>query len=350
MPTEKKTSVFDAGATKFSETLAENTAKNLFEVVWSLASTYSKKVVDKIKIESALSNYKAHYQRRYGEIKVLTMAVPIPLDNIYTKVRLIEAHVYARDFDFIIHEENFKRRVRHRTLSNKIFDAFEVVNKYPKLNVLGAPGSGKSTLLKKIGLTILRDEDAFAGENGHVSLPILIELKRFREGAIDLKLEIQKEFENAGFPESSEFVEHTLKSGKLLVLLDGLDEVPKSMLDGAITAIRDFSDKYPANRFITSCRTAFYKNFLQGFADIEIADFDDDQIKTFAGNWFSKEQDRLGETYLRFTSLLLNPANAATLELARTPLLLTFLCLSYDEGQQLPINRSSLYRCILWRC
>lgn len=344
MPTEKKTSIFDASALKFSETLAENTAKSLFELVWSLASTYSKKAIDKIKIQSSLNDYKSHYQRRYGEIKVLSMGAPISLDQIYTKVRLIEAHVYARDFDLVKHEENFKRRIRYRTLSDAIFDSFEVVDKYPKLNVLGAPGSGKSTLLKKIGLTILTDENFIAGHNSNISLPVLIELKRFRKGVIDLKLEIQKEFENAGFPEGLEFVEHTLKSGKLLVLLDGLDEVPKSMLDGAITAIRDFSDKYPTNRFITSCRTAFYKNFLHGFADIEIADFDNDQIKIFAGNWFSKKEDLLSGTVLHFTNLLFNPVNAATLELARTPLLLTFLCLSYDEGQQLPINRSSLYR------
>src|SRR6185503_465761 len=217
MPTEKKTSILDVGASKFTETFAENSAKNLFELVSSLVSAYSKKVVDKVKIQTALNAYKTHYQRRYGEIKVLTMAAPIPLDHIYTKVRLIEAHVYARDFDFIRNEENFRRRVRHTTFSNRISDAFEVVNKYAKLNVLGAPGSGKSTLLKKIGLSILTDENTIAGDNVHVSLPILIELKRFREGLIDLKSEIQREIENAGFPESPEFVEHALKSGKLLI-------------------------------------------------------------------------------------------------------------------------------------
>jgi predicted NACHT family NTPase len=62
------------------------------------------------------------------------------------------------------------------------------------------------------------------------------------------------------------------------------------------------------------------------------------------GNWFSEARDLDSGTAAWFDRLLFDRANLATLELARTPLLLTFLCLSYDEGQQFPANRSSLYR------
>jgi hypothetical protein len=42
--------------------------------------------------------------------------------------------------------------------------------------------------------------------------------------------------------------------------------------------------------------------------------------------------------------LLIDEKYASTFELARTPLLLTFLCLIYDNTQKLPLNRSILYK------
>ena len=73
-----------------------------------------------------------------------------------------------------------------------------------------------------------------------------------------------------GLPESSAFVTLCLSEGRLLLLLDGLDEVPTDKLDAAIQGISDFADKYEKNRFITSCRTAFYKTFFRRFVDVEL--------------------------------------------------------------------------------
>jgi predicted NACHT family NTPase len=41
--------------------------------------------------------------------------------------------------------------------------------------------------------------------------------------------------------------------------------------------------------------------------------------------------------------MLKDPKHQATRELARTPLLATFLCLVYDDRQKLPTNRAELY-------
>jgi len=172
----------------------------------------------------------------------------------------------------------------------------------------------------------------------------LIELKRFKNERIDLKTLIQKEFEIAGFPESEAFVKNALKTGKLLILLDGLDEVPQNVLGEAIEHIKDFTDTFDKNRYITSCRTAFYKTYLKGFTDYEIASFDDLQIKKFISNWFRLEEDKLAGTAETLITLLFDKNNTATLELARTPLLLAFLCLTFDESQRFPSNKSSLYR------
>lgn len=327
---------------KIVEALAEEGGKSLFQLVWSLLTRYGKKAVDRTKAAHALDRYAANYMRRHGEVKVLNMPSPIPLHQIYTKVRLV--HTYRDQFDEDF--ENLEKAFRQRyDWYHNDLDVSEVLNKYQKLNVLGPPGAGKSTLLKRIGLDLITEDQSelFQLENRYI--PILIELKQFKTGSVvDILKALQYEFEIAGFPETNDFLEDTLIEGKLMILLDGLDEVPRTLLDNVITSIRDFVDRYPHNRFITSCRTAYYKNFLPGFNDIEVASFNEQQIRAFISNWFNSERDILTDTPKRLLTLLFDPIHASTLELARTPLLLTFLCIVYDAGQQFPANRSSLYR------
>ncbi|MDP9082043.1 MAG: NACHT domain-containing protein [Bacteroidota bacterium] len=337
---EKASTPFDSAAKAF-ETVTQEGAKSLFQLVWSLTTAYGKKIVDKVKIADALEKYSANFIRRHGEVKVLNMSSPIPLTQIYTKVRLV--HTRAEQISNIEeHELRFWKRAEYYVHHQEL-EATEVVYKHDRLNVLGAPGAGKSTLLKRVGLYFLAENQSEIFGLEHTFLPILLELKQFN-GNTTIRQAIEHEFEIAGFPESSGFVERALKDGKLMILLDGLDEVPRSTLDSIITSIRDLTHQYPLNRYVTSCRTAYYKNFLKGFSDIEIANFNEQQVRTFISNWFNSERDVTTGAAERLSSLLFDPINIATLELARTPLLLTFLCIVYDAGQQFPANRSSLYR------
>jgi hypothetical protein len=172
----------------------------------------------------------------------------------------------------------------------------------------------------------------------------LIELRRFRTDEIDLVQLIQNELTTCGLPESAKLVKALLEEGRLLILLDGVDEVPGDRLDKAITHMRDFIDRHSNNRFVISCRTAFYKGYFSRFRDVLLADFDDDQVANFVRNWFRSDQDRQHGIAEEFLKILGEPANASAKELASTPLLLTFLCLTYDDRQRLPPNRSELYR------
>jgi hypothetical protein len=238
----------------------------------------------------------------------------------------------------------------------------ELANEVQFLNILGAPGAGKSTFLCRLGLEALLfrrnwgdslrvslglkagfvDEEISAYE--HECLPVLIELRRFRTDEIDILQLIQNELAICGLPESAKLAESLLKAGRLLILLDGIDEVPRGKLDTLISHLRDFTDRYAENRFVTSCRTAFYKDYFPRFTDVVLADFDNAQIATFVRNWFRSSEDRQLGTAEAFLQLLDDPANAAAKELASTPLLLTFLCIAYDDRQRLPANRSALYR------
>ncbi|MDY7003532.1 MAG: signal transduction protein, partial [Cyanobacteriota bacterium] len=109
-------------------------------------------------------------------------------------------------------------------------------------------------------------------------------------------------------------------------------------MEGVIRKIRNFSDKYPANHFILTCRIAAREYIFDKFTEVEVADFDDEQISKFANNWF-KNKSVKPEYFLEQVG-----ENERVLELATNPLLLTLLCLAFEESGDFPANRSELYK------
>ena len=60
----------------------------------------------------------------------------------------------------------------------------EVANQEQYLMVLGNPGTGKTTFLRKVGLETLKGKGN--GEYQHTCIPVLLELRKFRSGEINL--------------------------------------------------------------------------------------------------------------------------------------------------------------------
>lgn len=335
---------------EIQEELSTETAKTAFQLAWKTISSLGKSGWTRAAMERAMAKYAERYVFRHGQIKVLGMSSPVALSTIYTAVKVISPtsrNAYG-DLDAI--QESLRRT---RTVNTSIHGAtsgITVANNERFLNILGAPGAGKSTFLKRVGLEALLPRDGWESSGitpsqyTSESFPVYIELRRFRNEPIDVPRALVAEFDACGLPDSENFVSLCLSQGRLLLLFDGVDEVPAEKLDSAIQHIADFADKYRENRFITSCRTAFYKTFFQKFVDVELTLFDDGQIRTFVEGWFGSELDRQSESARNFLALLSGQEHRSTLELARTPLLLTFLCLVYDAAQKFPANRSSLYR------
>ena len=297
---------------------------------------------------NASGQYIANYKKRHCQLKVLGMRDPVDLARVYTSVKFLGDDDILK-FESIAALEESYRETRFRGYVGKRSDGekrsgIQVANEHQYLMVLGGPGAGKSTFLRKIGLESLKTLHYENADYTHRRVPVLLELKRFEADGIDITSLISKEFEICDFPEPENFVQSALKQGKLLILLDGLDEVPTANLDNVIRTIQDFVDRYDKNRFIASCRTAAYRGGFTRFSDVGMADFDDEQIEQFIGNWFSSEQDIERETGEKCWEILQKDKNEAAKELAHTPLLLTFLCLVYDRSQRFPANRSRLYQ------
>jgi hypothetical protein len=293
-----------------------------------------------------LQRYTRKYKERHTQIKLLRMPQAINLETIYTKVRFLDDENLYRSLETMEQHHRESNQRRFQTRDRAEIDGFTVVNENPYLMVLGAPGAGKSTFLRRVGLEVLKVGVDAAAQFAHHCIPVFLELKNFKAKTVDIKQAILLELGMLGAPVPEAGVTKALEEGKFLVLLDGLDEVPKANLDAVMEAIQNFVTEYDKNRFIASCRIAAYRSSssFQQFKDIELAEFDDEQMHQFISNWFRSELDIKNQTSDKCWSLLNLESHKAAKELGHTPLLLTFLCLVYDWTQGFPSKPAELYR------
>ncbi|MEH2398720.1 NACHT domain-containing protein [Nostoc sp.] len=337
------------GMESFAAQAVSGLAVPIFQILWGGGSkvlrifgqTLDEKTRERI--FTASKQYVQKYEERHGILKVLGMREPVKLESLYTSVQFLDDDA-IRSFESIENLEEVYRQAKSRGFQShdgKKQAGIKVANNKQYLMVLGGPGAGKSTFVRKMGLEALKGKK---GGFKHACIPVFIELKRFASSNINIETFIAEEFHTCGFPSPDKFTAKALEEGKLLILLDGLDEVPTKNLTKAISQIQNFVDKYDQNRFIASCRTAAYRSGFRRFSDVSMADFDDDQIQQFISNWFHSDADTQVKTGEKCWELLQKPEHEAAKELAHTPLLLTFLCLVYDRSQSFPDNRSVLYR------
>ncbi|HAX76383.1 MAG TPA: hypothetical protein DCY88_11215 [Cyanobacteria bacterium UBA11372] len=127
-----------------------------------------------------------------------------------------------------------------------------------------------------------------------------------------------------------------------MVLLDGLDEVRPNDLENVLDAVREFG--YRVNRLVITCRTQS-QQYMDGFTDVEVADFTPQQVDRFVDNWFtivdSGSQVSLAP---QLQQQLRQTENQAIAELAVTPVLLNLICVVFQDRQgNLPEKRFQLY-------
>ncbi|MEH1815753.1 MAG: NACHT domain-containing NTPase [Nostoc sp.] len=284
-------------------------------------------------VQEVREKIKPRIQERCGTMRVLDMTQPIGLNDIYTSVNILETITGQQrlGIDELLEEctnEDFDRFTLSRITTKRV-PGLKAVEKYPKLMILGKPGAGKTTFLKYLAIQCI------GGEFQAECVPIFITLKNFAETANKPGL-LRHITEDAINPISS--IQDVLTYGKALVLLDGLDEVREEDSNRVLKEIREFSDRFSKNQFVMTCRIAAKEYTFEKFTEVEVADFDADQISNFTNNWF-KDKAVKPEAFIKRLE-----ENNRIKELAASPLLLTLLCLAFEESGDFPANRSELYK------
>jgi predicted NACHT family NTPase len=130
-------------------------------------------------------------------------------------------------------------------------------------------------------------------------------------------------------------------------LLDGLDEIPLKERETILKIIDNFTQVFYKNTIFITSRGTFDNYHFRGFNYVEIADFDDRQIKHFAHKWFSVNTLNKTEGNYKaeqFLEQLQHPENQPIRELGITPILLNLICSVFNEKLSFPCKRAKLYQ------
>ncbi|MEH1943656.1 MAG: NACHT domain-containing NTPase [Nostoc sp.] len=288
-------------------------------------------------------------QDQCGILQLLDISRPVAIDDIYIDVNILEEIASLQYLEIAelqnLDPKQFDRFGKGEADQNQI-PGTEAVEKYSKLRVLGKPGVGKTTFLQY--LAIQCNQGKFAANQ----VPIFITLRNFTEESkatneFSLLKYIRQEFLTSGILDPS-VIETLLSAGRVLVLLDGMDEVINQQSNAVLSEIRRFSEKYHKNQFVATCRIASQKLRLRGFADVEIAPFTSEQVIAFAQKWFvtftkTNIQDGQAQS-VQFIQKLELDENWQFRQLVVTPLFLHLACWVFHAQEKFPTKRTDFYK------
>ncbi|MEM6253029.1 MAG: NACHT domain-containing protein [Cyanobacteria bacterium P01_D01_bin.156] len=297
-----------------------------------------------------IERYVRHYLQYYGGLKVSCLGInePIDLEKVYVSPKVFGRSI--KDYQSREDVENdFLATLNYGSGKSSVAtsNAIDVANENQFLMILGGPGSGKSVFLRKLGLEALKGGK---GPYKQKCWPVLIELRSFDGESGSLEKMIAKEFVgHLELDDAYNLVRGLLEKGKLLILLDGIDEIPLNGKRFVLSEIERFIKDYGNNRFVASCREAAYtfRTEFRLFKDVVMASFEDDQIRDYINRWFEysksghTEEER-AEMARECRRLIGVRGQEHVQQLARTPLLLTLLCSVYEKNLNFPKNKSLL--------
>lgn len=300
-------------------------------------------------VQQVRSQYQDAVQNQCGILQLLDINYPVSINDIYVDINILKEIPSQRGLtvaDLQELELTEFDRVGLGTVKQPQILGMHAVKTYSKLRVLGKPGVGKTTFLKHLAIQCNRG--AFAAQQ----VPTFITLRDFAEesrdsGKFSLLSYIRQSWLIAGVSNPS-VLETLLQEGRVLLLLDGLDEVQNQNSATVLREIHRFLGKYHKNQFVVSCRTAAQKLSLRGFTDVEIAPFTQAQITTFAQKWFvafAERNPQSGQVQSKqFLQKLDLPENWQFRQLMVTPLFLHLACWVFQGQEKFPTKRSEFYK------
>ena len=300
---------------------------------------------------------------RLCQLQILDMNHPMPVDQVFVRVRLHQEAKPSYELDPILLKAEGQRdpnellrvsRLSLETRTSTALDPEEAIRTYHRCVVIGDPGAGKTTLLKHLVLKAAKCQ-----LSGLPDFPIHIELSAFagsHSHSHDLLDFISTRWEHRyGFPkaDAQRCIEEHLQAGTALLLLDALDETvvgnspeeAEASYRHVIDSISQLAARYHQTRIIVTARKAGYhqRTRLAGFTELEVLDFRSEDIEQFIDNWFAYSLRTQATTDATDLKVRLS-RNTRLQTLAANPLLLSLIVIVYEANLDLPDRRAELYK------
>lgn len=206
----------------------------------------------------------------------------------------------------------------------KIIRGIDTIDALPSGNVIiqGSVGQGKSILMRHLASSAMRDEVS-------TSIPIFLEFRSLTTKRTLLQA-IQKFLESVGVVYSDETFTYLAESGRLVVLLDGFDELAEECVVDTIQEIEYMQTRYPETKLIVSSRPRNEIQKIGGFSCVNLMSLNSADYDPFL--------KRLHLTPAKRVELIaaIDDSPSHISGIIQTPLMLTLVVMVYQSERVIP--------------
>ncbi|MEA5547982.1 HEAT repeat domain-containing protein, partial [Limnoraphis robusta CCNP1324] len=301
-------------------------------------------------------------ENNFNKIKVFHRQEPLPLQDQYIPIQVTLERKKIETIGYYTEDLDELKRVYALKGSEESqqtqADWKDAKKDHKNIIVLADPGMGKSTLLRMEAATTaqqqqeklqpdINPDNASEPSLDEVIFPVFLrlsELAKKEEEILEIIPQlIQKEYPKI-YPKIASLFKKKLETGKCLLLLDALDEVPQEQRLKLKEKLNRFVRNYPCSLICTSRIVGYGGTFVEGGKEMEIVPFTQPQTEKYIQYWFKNAEGSL-PAEITPEGLIKELNNKPQINgLVQNPLLLSLLCSLYQEqGLTLPARRGQVY-------
>ncbi|MHA4818536.1 NACHT domain-containing protein [Streptomyces aculeolatus] len=255
-----------------------------------------------------------------------------------------------------------ERTLPEDPLPDPVLPADQALATYERVLLRGAAGSGKTTLVQWLALSATRAATGAEHTMDYLAgrVPFVLPLRTLtRHGQ---RLPVPRDFLSAtGSPlagvQPDGWEHRVLTARRGLLLVDGIDEVPRAERDRARRWLSDLIDAYPGNRWLVTSRpSAVGEDWLaaEGFSELTLAPMRPVDLARFIARWHAAvrtgdpaaDDAQLAAYEEQLTAAVRHTSDLG--RLATNPLMCGLMCaLNRARRGHLPRGRKELYEAAL---
>jgi predicted NACHT family NTPase len=192
----------------------------------------------------------------------------VQIDDIYIRVAVstdIEREKYKEPH--IIQQSILDQKKGQTRVAGEPTSVIHAVSKSNRcFALLGTAGSGKTTSYRYLAVQLARGEKI----NGESKIPIYFAIRDLKTRFVSIEQAAISLFEKMGFSLSDRVVISLMKSGRIVLILDGLDETDEDHQQEILHEIEEVRTKYPGTILCISGRPYSLSIGMPGFRKWEV--------------------------------------------------------------------------------
>ncbi|MEH2347758.1 MAG: leucine-rich repeat domain-containing protein [Nostoc sp.] len=387
---------FNRNETALYERMLEEVSRGIIEVApqlegFTLAATTEslqrlEEIIEHLQTSQEQSQRdKNEFERKYRQVIIRQLdrmeMFGLPrMDTLTAQQSLSKAYVTLSAIQHGREEQNQQAEIISRSLTEEIAvhvqqekitslrtsPVDETLATCRRIVIRGGAGAGKSTLLQWLAVRAAKQDFPPALESWNRLIPFFIRLRSLVDKGFPTPEEFPKLIaRNIADTMPKGWVHQCLETGYALVLIDGVDELPRNQRQDFLNALADLVTDFPYARYVVTSRPAGLKDG-QGekwqdwetwteqaqFLNLSLQSMSPTDIEQFIAQWHKalaaarRPEDEQINLQSRATDLKrLLHQRPELRRLATTPLLCAMICALYRErGENLPTERIKLYQ------